>query len=212
MLKNVKSYFFIHRIFSHMEESQKLIIIKYNKSLQKILNISIANYKHFTGRYMIYDSKRIVKEYNGEDDELIFEGEYLNGKRNGKGKEYFGKINKLRFEGECLNDKKWNGKGYDWNGIIIYEVINGNGKVEEYYDNGILRFDGEYLSGARNGKGKEYDEGNGLLRFEGEYLNGKRNGKGKEYYWNNGKLLFEGEYLYNYKLKGKYYIKNYFEY
>jgi len=30
--------------------------------------------------------------------------------------------------------------------------------------------------------------------FEGEYLNGKRNGKGKEYY-NNGKLQFEGEYL-----------------
>ena len=32
------------------------------------------------------------------------------------------------------------------------------------------------------------------IKFEGEYLNGKRNGKGKEYGW-NGKLLFEGEYL-----------------
>ena len=35
---------------------------------------------------------------------------------------------------------------------------------------------------------------NGKLQFEGEYLNGKRNGKGKEY-WNDGKLKFEGEYL-----------------
>ena len=42
-----------------------------------------------------------------------------------------------------------------------------------------LKFDGEYLNGQRNGKGKEYYEGN--LKFEGEYLIGKRNGKGKEY-------------------------------
>ena len=32
------------------------------------------------------------------------------------------------------------------------------------------------------------------LEYEGEYLNGIRNGKGKEYYF-NGKLKFEGEYL-----------------
>ena len=153
MLKNVKSYFFIHRIFSHMEESQKLIIIKYNKSLQKILNISIANYKHFTGRYIIYDSKRIVKEYNGEDDELIFEGEYLNGKRNGKGKEYLNE-NTLLFEGEYLNGKR-NGKGKEY-----------FGKINK------LRFEGEYLNGKRNGKGKEYDY-DGILKFEGEYLDNK---------------------------------------
>ena len=30
--------------------------------------------------------------------------------------------------------------------------------------------------------------------FEGEYLNGKKNGKGKEYYY-NGNLKFEGKYL-----------------
>ena len=32
------------------------------------------------------------------------------------------------------------------------------------------------------------------LEFEGEYINGERNGRGKEYYY-NGKLEFEGEYL-----------------
>ena len=30
--------------------------------------------------------------------------------------------------------------------------------------------------------------------FEGEYLNGERNGKGKEYY-SNGEVRFEGEYI-----------------
>ena len=41
---------------------------------------------------------------------------------------------------------------------------------------GKLEFEGEYLNGERNGKGKEYY--NGKLEFEGKYLNGKRNGKG----------------------------------
>ena len=48
-------------------------------------------------------------DYNGKPD-LIFEGEYLNGKKwNGKGKEY-DEYNNLVFEGEYLNGKKWNGK------------------------------------------------------------------------------------------------------
>ena len=44
------------------------------------------------------------------------------------------------------------------------------------------------------------------MRFEGEYLNGKKNWKGKEYYA-KGNLKFDGEYLYNYNIKGKLYIK-----
>ena len=88
---------------------------------------------------------------------LIFEGEYLNGKRNGKGKEYNydGKLifegeylynwkkkgksfvkEKLEYEGEYLYNKKWNGKGYDINGNVIYELINGHGKIKEYNDKG----------------------------------------------------------------------------
>ena len=44
---------------------------------------------------------------------MIFEGEYLNGKRNGKGKEYYHNC-KLKFEGIFLNGKKWNGKGEEY--------------------------------------------------------------------------------------------------
>ena len=42
----------------------------------------------------------------------------------------------------------------------------------------ILIFEGEYLNGEKNGKGKEYDS-DGILIYEGEYLNGERNGKRK---------------------------------
>ena len=70
------------------------------------------------------------KEYNSYGN-LVFEGEYLYGERNGKGKEYF-YGGKMKFEGEYLNGKKWNGKGYNGNTNIIYELINGNGKIKEY--------------------------------------------------------------------------------
>ena len=78
----------------------------------------------------------------------------------------------MEFEGEFRYNKKWNGKGYDENDNIIYELINGNGKVKEYNDYGNLVFEGEYLNGKRNGKGKEYFYGK--LIFEGEYINGKK--------------------------------------
>ena len=42
-------------------------------------------------------------------------------------------------------------------------------------------FEGEYINGKKNGKGKEYDN-NERLKFEGEYINGERKGEGKEYY------------------------------
>ena len=56
-----------------------------------------------------------------------------------------------------------------------------------------------------NKDAKKYDKF-GRLIYEGEYINGKRNGKGKEYYGYDGTLKFEGEYLYSFKLKGKFYV------
>ena len=47
-----------------------------------------------------------------------------------------------------------------------------NGKIKEYEYNNIIKFEGEYLNGKRNGKGKEYRFGD--LVFEGEYLDGIR--------------------------------------
>ena len=46
-----------------------------------------------------------------------------------------------------------------------------NGKVKEYFENGKIKFEGEYLNGKRSGKAKEYNEQSSLIS-EGEYLNG----------------------------------------
>ena len=60
---------------------------------------------------------------------MEFEGDYLNGIRNGKGKEYY-KDGKLKFVGEYLNGEKWNGKEkeYDYDDRLIYEIKYINGK------------------------------------------------------------------------------------
>ena len=122
-----------------------------------------------------------------EDCFVSFEGEYINGKRNGKGKEYsilgyygvYSKediFSKLAFNGEYLNGKKWNGK---W---------------KEYHDDGKIRFDGEYVNGEINGKAKEYNTA-GNLEFSGEYYNGKRwNGKFNEFNFDNT-IKYRGEYI-----------------
>ena len=166
--------------------------------------------------YLIYEGDYLNGKRNGKGKEYyfkepIFEGEYLNGKRNGKGKDFF--LNKILFEGEYLNGKKWNGKGYDLNNNLSYELKEGKGYLKELMIPDLkIIFEGEYLNGERNGKGKEYYV-NGDLKYEGEYLNGKKwnikvynrqkniiceikEGKGNMKEINDHyNLIYEGEYL-----------------
>ena len=230
--KDIKSKYIIIFIFSYLNEKTKLEIIKYNKKIQNILDITLTNYKFWSTSYIIYESNKKGKQYDGNEDYLEFDGEYLNGKRNGKGKEYnydgnlifegeylngkrkgkgkeYYKDNKIKFEGEYFNGLRWNGKGYDSNNNIVYELKNGKGYVKEYSEEKLI-FEGAYLNGQINGKCKKYDW-KGNLIFEGTYLNNERNGKGKEYN-ENEELEFEGEYLYGHKLKGKFYYKGKLEY
>ena len=86
MLVKIKSSYFIKNMLSNLEEGNKLKAVKYNKRLQNNLDINLFNYKEFTKKYVIYEENGKGKEYN-YNDSLIYEGEYLNGKRNGKGKE-----------------------------------------------------------------------------------------------------------------------------
>ena len=101
MLANIKSTFFIKILFSQLDEENKLKMAKYNKKLQKQIDLSFINYKIFSKRYIIYESDENVKECNIDDSKLIFEGKYLNGRRNGEGKE-FGINGKVIFEGEYI--------------------------------------------------------------------------------------------------------------
>ena len=126
MLKNIKSSYFSIIILSFLDEKVKLQLIKYNKSLQKKLDIKIINYQFFSGKYIIYESKIRGKEYYGYFDKLIYDGEYLKGKRYGKGEKYYHQ-NKIFFKGNYLNGER-------------------NGNKKEYYKNGELLYEGEILN------------------------------------------------------------------
>ena len=228
MLKNIKSSYIVGKIFPYLNGIRKLYLAQYNKNLQNKFGISLKNYKLYSGKYIIYESEKkgricnlfnddllyegefLNRKKNGKAKEyeykrLIFEGEYLNGKKNGKCKEYYFCNGKIKFEGEYLNGKKWNGKGYNPNGNLTYELKDGKGYIKEYFGYGSFVLEGEYLNGEKNGKAKEYS-GNNII-FEGEYLNDKKNGKAKEYDL-YGNLVFEGEYLNGRKWNGKAYGKN----
>ena len=102
-MKFIKSLNILKYLLSHIDYLKKLKFIKYNKYLQEKLSINIKDYKTYKDRYIIYETKFRGKEYD-RNNELIYEGEYLNGEKSGKGKEYF--HGKVIFEGEFLRGKK----------------------------------------------------------------------------------------------------------
>ena len=110
--------------------------------MQNYFNIYLGTYKRKSGIIKIGGINEFGREYKLNWDDykwIVYEGEYLNGKRNGQGKEYFwsNKFNVI-FEGVYLERKKWNGKGKELN------------------DEGKVIFEGEYLIGEKNGNGKEF--------------------------------------------------------
>ena len=208
-MKEIKSSYFITKIFDFINEKRKLDIVKYNKNYQNLLDLDIINYRTLSGRFIVKEENGIIKEYDDINYNIIYEGEYLNGKRHGKGKEYEEFLFKyLLFEGEYKNGKRYKGK--------------------EYYRDGNIKYEGEYLNG-KIWTGKVYDKGENIISeinqgkgyiremkneygfyfiFEGYYLNGERNGEGKEYN-DDGYLIFKGEYKNGKKWNGNGYNKSY---
>ena len=102
-------------------------MIKSNFILKKIFSCLILNLELELIKY----NKKIQNKF--EIDIKYYKkisGKYFKGERNGKGKEFTLDKKYLIFEGEYLNGKR-----------------NGNGK--EYYNNGNLKFKGEYLKGKQ---------------------------------------------------------------
>ena len=144
--------------------------------------------------------------------EISIECEYKNGEKNGKAKERYylscllGRF-EIKFEGEYLNGKKWNGIAYNNLNTDYYKLQNGKGYMIDISSECF--YEGEFVNGEKNGKGKEYYEYlyKGNISYQGEYLNDKRHGKGKEYYKNKN-VRFEGIYKYGFKEEGKEYYPN----
>ena len=220
-----------------------------NNELVFFLEIKLENKEQFiSGNYLsyYYGKKRwigkgkerrfpeyLIKAFDEitfEDyDYLVYEGDYLEGKKTGFGKIYNEKTGILFYEGELLNcEKHGKGKLNDKEGNLkiegdfIKDKINyKNGFIKEYED-GKLSTETEYLDEIplrakhynkegiaileyQDSKCKDYYD-NGKLKQEGDYYYGY-NGIMKKYY-ENGKLLFEGEVKNNKRRNGKEYDEN----
>ena len=171
-------------------------------------NIEYNNKNYIKSSYIESEEDRKVREYNmlmmflflkvnfqmekneeGKEykyGKIIFKDEFSSGKRNGKRKEYI--FEKILFDVEYLNWKRLNGKGYNGN-INAYKLKNGKEYLKEYYYNGNLEFEGEYLNGNR-WNWKRYDKS---AKKVYEFKNGKGQVKEYDYY---GDFIFEGEYLF----------------
>ena len=123
-LKNIKSLYLINRIFSFLYQNIKLDFISYSNYWQKKLKLNIEDIKIASKKYKIIDKNKFGREYLLNSNILIFEGEYLDKKRNGKGKEYH-YDGRIKFKGEFMKGKKINGKEYDNNGYLISIIKEG---------------------------------------------------------------------------------------
>ena len=198
MLKNIKLSYFSKLIFSLLEEGRRLKIVKYNKIFQKNLDIRLINYKLFSGKYIIYETNKIViKKMNilNKARQQMAEFEDNQSKinlRDIKSSYIIKRIFSFLHENQTLE-------------MIVYSK-----EFQKMCLKGIKNYKAKckkYKIGGKNGNGKEYIINTNILIFEGEYLNGKRNGKGKEFY-KSGKLKFEGEYLNGKRWNGNGYNKN----
>ena len=189
------------------------------------------NYANFIGP--IIDALR--KEVKIEKKQLFnwsYEGEMVNGKKEGNGRLVFKNGN--FYVGQFKNNK-YNGKGifyyrpnaikymgdfvdnyYEGNGIIFYE--NGEfyegqfkkglkqGRGCEYYKDKNIKYKGEFFKNIYNGSGK-YIYQNGYY-YEGNWMNGRKHGKGTYYKYNN-KPIYIGDYINNIEEgNGIYYYDN----
>lgn len=124
---------------------------------------------------------------------VVYEGEFKDGLRHGKGKAY--ENNYLAYEGEFRNNvREGTGKWYFYNKVYEGEFKGGvrHGKGKLYNEYRTLIYDGEYVNDMRQGYGKEYSF-YGKLIYEGEFNNDKRNGFGT-LYDSDGNVLYKGEF------------------
>ncbi|WP_139365140.1 MORN repeat-containing protein [Litchfieldia alkalitelluris] len=143
------------------------------------------------GNMKIYRKGNV--EYNLKTKKKVYEGEFLNGKRHGKGKEfldgfiYIGEFIEGKKHGEgtevCKNTKTWIYKGQ-----YSEDKRHGQGKERS---NGFL-YQGYFKEGNRTGYGKVYEIKSKKLVFKGYYFEGVRQGKGEHFI---NKSYFEGTFM-----------------
>ena len=87
-LNNIKSDYFIQKFFDYLHKRKSLEIIKYNKNIQKRMNININDYREYSEKYSSIEieikpkKKRYGKFINiKEEDEQYYHIYYNDNKK-----------------------------------------------------------------------------------------------------------------------------------
>ena len=78
---NIKSIYILKDFLQYTNKNTYLDLIRYNKVLQNRIRINIDDYKNQTKKIKIGEKNGLGKEYKLNGNILLFEGEYLNGKK-----------------------------------------------------------------------------------------------------------------------------------
>ena len=87
MLNNLKSDYFIRKLFEYMSKKKSLETIKYNKNIQKRMDINIKDYKDYSEKYssikleIIPMKGKYVKFINIEEKDKEYYHIYFNGNK-----------------------------------------------------------------------------------------------------------------------------------
>ena len=175
-------------------EQNGIGIIAYNENIENYNQLVFNNEKN--NEYitnMISD----IKKYNniGNEKEIIYYGEFKNGKKNGNGVMFY-KHYKEIYEGPFLNDQpEGNGKYIDEKGNqFLGEFKKGkkNGNFIVINKCGEIIYEGDFVNDMMEGFGKYINEKKEI--YLGEFIKGKKYGKGALYSENN-KIIYEGNFF-----------------
>ena len=133
------------------------LLMEYTSPIGNVDNTYKGDIKNgqANGLGKMYQNGRTV--FTSEGD-LIYEGEWKDGKKHGKGKKFY--------DGDLIYEGEWNEGCY-------------HGKGKEFSD-GDLIYEGEWKYSEEHGKGIKYFKvvGKNLAKYEGEFEESDFNGKG----------------------------------
>ncbi|MGI5883645.1 MAG: hypothetical protein ACOX83_01610 [Candidatus Spyradocola sp.] len=151
---------------------------------------------------LLYEGEFAQGLYEGEGKlyaggQLVYEGDFVAGRRTGQGKAY--EDGALVYEGG-FQDDAYSGAGslYYADGTLRAECATfANGMIDGacvlYYEDGQIKFEGNFSQGEASGQGTLYDE-TGNRTYYGGFEAGLKSGTGTEYYA-DGRKEYEGGFV-----------------
>lgn len=149
----------------------------------------------FDGTYNGYGNKWYLDSNNSKIYRI--EGYFNDGALNGQGTKYF-PSGQVLFTGKYEDGSGISGTFYFESGATKYvgNVVDGNkynGYGILYWENGNIRYDGEWSEHNRQGEGVNYLE-DGTKEYNGSWYENKRTGYGIEYYSDGSSIHYAGRW------------------